>query len=328
LEGLVPLRKDANGASVLEYDKIEAEDNGLIKIDTLGLETLDIINDTYKLIKEAGIEIDDDFNYESNDPETYKLISDGDTFGVFQLASTAVHVCKKVQPKNIDDIALITALVRPAAKDTIPALLKVRDGDDEMNLIHPSLERAFAGTYGFGLFEESLMYLALDMAAWDLHEADKLRKLTKLKGKSPELVEQWHNEFIEGAVKNNIPKEIADKTWIETVNGFNGYGFNKCLSGTVIVGVYSKDGGFIENKQIKDIVSGEYIRSRDEKTGETIFVEVIEKHNNGEQNLVEVELETGETVQCTMNHKFRVKETGEMRPLYDIIEDGLSIVIG
>lgn len=327
LEGLVPLRKDASGASVLEYDKIEAEDNGLIKIDTLGLETLDIINDTYKLIRESGIEIDDDFNYESNDPETYDLISKGDTFGVFQLASTAVHVCKKVQPKNIDDIALITALVRPAAKDTIPALLKVRDGDDEMSLIHPSLERAFAGTYGFGLFEESLMYLALDMAAWDLHEADKLRKLTKLKGKSPELVEQWHNEFIEGAIKNNIPKEIADRTWTETVNGFNGYGFNKCLSGTVIISTYSKDGEFIENKQIKDIVPGEFVRSRDEGTGEDIFVEVLYNHNNGEKNLVEVELDSGERVKCTMNHKFRTKETGKMLSLSDIIKRNLTIVV-
>jgi DNA polymerase-3 subunit alpha len=226
LEGLVPLRRDVTGALVLEHDKVLCESSGLIKIDLLALETLSIIDQTYNLIKESGKEAPKNFDYESLDLETYKMISDGKTFGVFQLATTAVHVCKKIQPKNIDDIALVNALVRPAAKDIIPELVKVRNGEKEMQLLHPSLVRAFTTTYGFGLYEESLLYIALDVGKWNLNEADKLRKLTKEKGKNPEKVKQWRSEFIRDAIKNNIPEDIATKIWDETIELFNGYGFN------------------------------------------------------------------------------------------------------
>jgi DNA polymerase-3 subunit alpha len=226
LVGLVPLRRDASGALVLEYDKDVAEQNGLVKIDLLRVETLDIVGETYRLIRENGKVIEDDFDYEGYDEKTYNLLGEGDTFGVFQLGATAVHVCKKLKPKNVADIALITALVRPAAKDIIPEFIKVRNGDEKMSLFHPKLHRAFSYTYGFGLFEESLFYLAQDIAAWDLHDADRLRKLTKEKGKNPEKVKKWRQEFIEDSIKNKIPEDIATKIWDETIAQFGGYGFN------------------------------------------------------------------------------------------------------
>ncbi len=329
LEGLVPLRRDASGALVLEYDKEIAEENGLVKIDTLGLETLDIIGETYKIIRDTGKETPaDPFDYEISDSVSYNLIGDGDTFGVFQLGSTAIPVCKKVQPQNVADIALVSALVRPAAKDTIPDLLKVRNGDTKMNLMHPTLERAFASTYGYGLYEESLMYLAQDVAGWDLHDADKLRKLTKEKGKNPEKVKKWREEFIEGAQKNKgLSEEIATKVWDETIAQFGGYGFNRSLYFLESVDTFSSNGKFIISKPIKDVQLGEFVRSRDEETGENIYVEVIGNHDHGELEVFELELETGEKVKCTMNHKFRTVETGEMLPLHQILSAGLSIVV-
>jgi DNA polymerase-3 subunit alpha len=329
LEGLVPLRRDISGALVLEYDKEIAEENGLVKIDTLGVETLDIIGETYKIIKDTGKEISaDPFDYEITDSLSYNLIGDGDTFGVFQLGSTAIPVCKKVRPHNVADIALVSALVRPAAKDTIPDLLKVRNGDTKMNLMHPTLERAFASTYGYGLYEESLMYLAQDVAGWDLHDADKLRKLTKEKGKNPEKVKKWREEFIEGAQKNKgLSEEIATRVWDETIAQFGGYGFNRCLQYDCKIDTFTEIGKFITSKPIKDVQPGEFVRSRDEETGKDIYIEVIGNHDHGELEVVEVELETGERVKCTMNHKFRTVETGEMLPLHQILKDGLSIVV-
>jgi DNA polymerase-3 subunit alpha len=329
LEGLVPLRRDASGALVLEYDKEIAEENGLVKIDTLGLETLDIIGETYNIIKDTGKEMPaDPFDYEIMDSMSYNLIGDGDTFGVFQLGSTAIPVCKKVRPQNVADIALVSALVRPAAKDTIPDLLKVRNGETKMNLMHPTLERAFASTYGYGLYEESLMYLAQDVAGWDLHDADKLRKLTKEKGKNPEKVKKWREEFIEGAQKNKgLSEEIATRVWDETIAQFGGYGFNRSLYFLESVDIFSSTGRFITSKPMIDVQPGEIVRSRDEETGEDIYVDVIANHDHGELEVFEVELITGEKVKCTMNHKFRTVETGEMLPLHQILKDGLSIVV-
>ncbi len=104
--------------------------------------------------------------------------------------------------------------------------IATRNGKRKISLLHPNLGRAFNNTYGFGLYEESLMYLAQDVAGWSLHEADRLRKLTKEKGKNPKKAQQWRSEFISGGVSNNIMEEIAKKIWDEVVDKFQGYGFN------------------------------------------------------------------------------------------------------
>jgi len=327
LEGLVPLRRDTNGALVLEYDKEIAEENGLVKIDTLGLETLDIIGETYRLIKENGKVVHEgEFDYELMDEPAYDLVGTGDTFGVFQLGSTAVNVCKKVKPKNVEDLALISSLVRPSSKDSIPEVIDIRNGKKEVKLPHESLNRSFGNTYGIGLFEESLLFLAQDVAGWDLHDADKLRKLTKEKGKNPKKVKQWRDEFVESSVKNGFTKEFAEGVWSDYVESFGGYGFNRSVYFFESVDIYTSEGKFITSKPIQDVKPGEFVRSRDEETGSDIYIEVIDNHDHGELDVVEVELDTGEKVKCTMNHKFRT-ETGEMLPLHQILKDGQSIVV-
>ena len=328
LLGLVPLRKDKDGSVALEYDKDRAEENGLVKMDTLGLETLKIITHTYELIKGLGKPAPPDPPpYHEYDEKTYDLIGRGDTNCVFQLASIATGLCRAIKPKSIEEISYINALVRPSAKTIVNDFIETREGKKSVELMHPFLQRAFGDTYGFGLYEECLLYLAQDVAGWDLHSADRLRKLTKEKGKNPKKVKQWRAEFIEDAEKNkHLDKEIATRIWDEVVNGFQGYGFNLSLYFLELVDVYTPDGVYVEKKPIKDVVAGEFVRSRDEKTKKDIFVEVIANHDHGELEIVEIELDNGTTVSCTMNHKFRTKE-GKMLPLSQILEDGLSIEV-
>lgn len=230
LTGLIPLRRDKDGALAIEYDKDKAEDNGLVKMDTLGLSTLDTIGKTLNLIKNAGkpepVEM---YEYDVYDKKTYDLISSGDTFKVFQLGTSAgtIDLCKNVKPQNIADIANINALARPSARDMRQDFIATKNGKRKMTLLHPTLERGFGQTYGFGLYEECLMYLAQDVAKWSLHEADRLRKLTKAKGKSPEKAKQWRKEFIQGGKDNGINEQIVKRIWDEVVDKFQGYGFNK-----------------------------------------------------------------------------------------------------
>lgn len=228
LTGLVPLRRDRDGTVALEYDKERAEANGLVKMDFLGLSTLDICENTYKIIESVGKPLPPNpIDFYEYDQETYDLISRGDTFGVFQLTGVAAPVCRMVRPKTIEDISLVTALIRPAAKDIIKDFMDVRSGNKDMELIHPNLQRALGLTCGFGLFEECLMYIASDIAGWNLHQADDLRKMTKNKGKYPEKVEKLKRSFIEDAPKNKgISEEIAERIWEEIIAGFGGYGFN------------------------------------------------------------------------------------------------------
>jgi len=229
LTGLIPLRKDKDGSWAIEYDKDKAEENGLVKMDTLGLSTLDIIEETYKIIKERNKNLPpEQMDYEVYDKKTYDLITKGDTFCVFQFGTSAgtIDLCRRIKPKNINDLANINALARPSARDMRDDFIKTRNGSKEITLLHPKLKRAFSSTYGFGLYEECLMYLAQDIAGWSLHSADRLRKLTKEKGKNPKKVQQWRTEFINDAIKNNVDEQIAKNIWDEVVNNFQGYGFN------------------------------------------------------------------------------------------------------
>ena len=229
LTGLVPLRKDKDGALAIEYDKDKAEENGLVKMDTLGLSTLDIIGQTMQLIKEADKPLPaEPMDYDAYDKETYDIISSGDTFCVFQLGTSGgtVDLCRRIKPATINDIANINALARPSARDMRNDFIKTRNGERPMSLLHPNLGRAFNSTYGFGLYEECLMYLAQDIAGWSLHSADRLRKLTKEKGKNPKKAQEWRTEFINDAVKNGVNEAIGKRIWDEVVDKFQGYGFN------------------------------------------------------------------------------------------------------
>lgn len=229
LVGLIPLRKTKDGNIAIEYEKTRAEENGLVKIDILGIATLGVVSDTYKLIAEQNKPLPDDPpDFDRYDKAAYDLISAGDTFGVFQLGKSGgtINLCKKIKPRSVVDLGLINALARPAAENIREDFVKVREGKAKMRLVHPSLERAFGHTYGFGLFEECLMYLAQDIAGWDLHKADGLRKLTKDKGKHPEKTAKLREEFISDARANGVNVRTASKIWDEVVDKFQGYGFN------------------------------------------------------------------------------------------------------
>jgi len=330
LTGLIPLRKDKDGSLAVEYDKERAEENGLVKMDTLGLSTLDIISDTYRIIKENGKELPSmPLNYDDQDKAAYELIANGDTFCVFQLGTSAgtIDLCRRIKPGNINDLANINALARPSARDMRNDFILTRDGKKKMALLHPKLGRAFNSTYGFGLYEECLMYLAQDVAGWGLHSADRLRKLTKEKGKNPKKAQQWRSEFISDAVKNEVNEEIAKRIWDEVVDKFQGYGFNATLALFECVNIYTSEGKFLKVKTMEDVSIGDYVRSRDETTKLDIFVEVTNKYDHGVLPLVEIELTSGEIVKCTMNHKFRVEENGEMLPLWKIIKEELTIIV-
>jgi DNA polymerase III alpha subunit len=228
LTGLVPVRTDKNGVTSLEYDKDVAEENGLVKMDILGLSTLDIIDKANEIIKSAGKQVPV-VDYEIYDEATYNLISSGDTYGVFQFGTSGgtIELCKKIKPKTIEDLAVVTTLARPASKDIRDEFIKTRNGEREIILMHKSLGRALNPTFGFPLYDESLLVLAKDVAGWDLNDADKLRKLTKEKGKNPEKVKKWKQEFIQGAQNNGIHKEIVEKIWENIIEPYGRYSFNK-----------------------------------------------------------------------------------------------------
>lgn len=232
LYGLVPLRLDDNGVLALEWDKNRTEENGLVKIDFLGLETLNIIKTTRKIIKSLNKELP------PNPPscnvyydDVYNIVTTGNTFGVFQLGASGgtIGLCNAIEPKSLDDLAVITSLARPGVPtDVKKSYIERRFGREEVKIPHPNLKRAVEATMGYCIFEESFLWLAHDLCGWNLQQADKMRKISKLKAKGKQLLKELYSDFIKDSMEHSkVSKEFAEKIWNEWIIPLSGYAFNK-----------------------------------------------------------------------------------------------------
>jgi hypothetical protein len=159
-----------------------------------------------------------------------------------------------------------------------------------------------------------------------LEEGNQLRKVLTKKGtgKEDKVKTALYDKFINGCVEKGINKKASEEQW-KMFEFFSGYGFNKCLSFSEMISIYNSDGSKIEDRQIKDIVPGCFVRSKDEKTGNDIFVKVKENHHNGKKKVFKFTFDDGRQVKCTMDHKFRTK-CGKMLPISEIMKKGLEIV--
>ncbi len=228
LDECAPLRRDKDGNVSIQYDKDTCEEVGLVKMDFLGLDTLDVLDETIALASSIGMELPLPEQLEDGDPKAYKLIHSGYTTGLFQLNGSMTPLCKAMQPKSIPDIAHISAIGRPsvAAKDRM-SFINRRSGREKVRYAHPVLESVLKQNYGIAIYEEDLLRIAQHVAGWDLSDADGLRKMTKSKEKGADLAVKLKKKFIEGSVAHSkITPEDAEIIWTECVEKFSGYGFN------------------------------------------------------------------------------------------------------
>lgn len=181
-------------------------------------------------------------------------------------------------------------------------------------------------------FQEDFMLLAQKMGGFTPGESDKMRKVLVKKshdaeaGKDVER-DKMRKKFIEGAKSLHGIDEKTASAVFDKIEYFAGYGFNKSLYFLEEVDTYSSSGTFKGRVPIRDVTAGDYLKSRCENSKKSVLVEVLNRHDHGVLDLVEVELTTGEKVKCTWDHKFRTLETGEMLPLWEISKKGLSIVV-
>lgn len=327
---IAPLRVDKDGVVAVQYEKQRCEALGLVKMDLLSISTLDVIDDTIKNIlklnPESKIKSSDDIPL--NDEKTFEMIQKGNTKCVFQLGKSTMmmQLCKNLKPKNIVDIAIVNALGRPSSsKEERQEFIDRRFGKKPVRYLHPSLEESLKETYGLGIFEEQLLLIAQQVAGWDLNKADGLRKLTKLKGKDPKLAEQLEVEFIKGSMeKHNMSYEEALQIWEKIVLPFAKYGFNKCL--VEETEVISSDGVALQIKEIKEqLKKGPvFLKSYDCESQSIINDECVEVIDAGEQDVYEITLSNGKTIECTEEHKFLCIDD-KMHTVKEIIDFDLEL---
>jgi DNA polymerase III subunit alpha len=211
-----------------QFDGSQIESVGMLKMDFLGLKTLSVIKDTLANIKKSkGI----NFDIEAvpfDDPDTFKLYSQGDTNGIFQFESEGMkkHL-RDLKPNRFEDLIAMNALYRPGPMEYIPNYINRKHGREKIEYPLPEMEEILKETYGITVYQEQVMLLSQKLAGFTKGDADGLRK--GMGKKKKEVIDQLKADFIEGTKKNGIDEEIAKKIWSDW-EAFAGYAFNKSHS--------------------------------------------------------------------------------------------------
>ena len=212
------------------FDMNDLETIGLVKLDFLGLKTLDVISDTIKMVNEHtndNISLDT-IGYLFNDPNVYKnIFAHGNTKGVFQFESSGMRsALMRLSPDKFEDIVAMNALYRPGPMDSgmMESFIKRKNGREEAVAIHEALEEILEPTYGVIVYQEQVMHALQKLGQLSLGEADVTRKAMGKKNK--ELMDKEMKKFLTAAVKQGWNKKemegIANK-----IKEFARYGFNK-----------------------------------------------------------------------------------------------------
>ncbi|MCX7625203.1 MAG: DNA polymerase III subunit alpha [Candidatus Sumerlaeaceae bacterium] len=231
LTDVVPLYKvtDSNDV-VTQFPMTIVERIGLLKMDFLGLKNLTIIENTLSSIRKShGVEIDWQ-KIGLNDPETYKLLRQGRTLGVFQLESEGMtKLVRELRPTRFEDLVALLALYRPGplGSNMHMEFVECKHGRKEVVYDHPSLEPILRDTYGMILYQEQVMQIAQVLAGFSLGQADIMRRAMGKKKKDE--MEKIRADFVAGAVRNGVDQALAERIF-EKIEYFSGYGFNKSHS--------------------------------------------------------------------------------------------------
>ncbi len=230
LVNYMPLYRGKKGEVVTQYDMKIVEKIGLVKFDFLGLRNLTVIANTISLIASQGHTPPDLDNIELTDADTYRLLSAGDTIGVFQLESSGMKdLLVRLKPETFDDVIALVALYRPGPMESgmIDDYVACKHGRKKVEYLLPQLEPILKETYGVIVYQEQVMKIANDLANYSMAEADDLRKAM---GKKIQAIMAEHRErFVNGAAENAIGAEQAAPIF-SLMEKFGGYGFNKSHS--------------------------------------------------------------------------------------------------
>ncbi len=225
LDQLVPLYKDPRSdMPATQFNMKWVEQAGLVKFDFLGLKTLTVIKNALDLLKLRGVEVDIG-HIPLDDEKTYQLYASAKTVAVFQVESSGMmDALRQMKPTCIEDIVALVALYRPGPMENIPKFCKVKNGVEERDRLHPSIDHILDETQGIIVYQEQVMQIAQEMAGYTLGGADLLRRA--MGKKIAEEMAKERPKFEKGAMENGVDKKKAAEVF-DLLEKFANYGFNK-----------------------------------------------------------------------------------------------------
>lgn len=294
------------------YDFHELEQRGNLKLDLLGLNTLDLID---KCMKYIGNDMNLD-DIPMDDEKAYAMYSNGNLDGVFQMESPGMRkVAKELHVSCFDDVAALVALYRPGPLDS-GMMQQYIDGKNgaAVDYLCDAYKEVTKNTFGVIVYQEQCMKLAMKMAGYSLGEADMLRKVIGRKEMTK--IDAAVKEFISRCMEHGYSHEIAEKVGIQ-IKAAGRYLFNKCLSGRECVVTHT---GARTKRSIRELyrffhddkynksqldpwnVHGVKACSMD-NDGKIVENYIVDVRESGVMPVFILVTEPGKQVRCTLNHK-------------------------
>ena len=227
----VPLARNED-TIVTQFTMTTIEELGLLKMDFLGLRNLTVIEDAEQQIRrtEPGFSMK---QIRDDDPETFAMLGEGKTSGVFQLESAGITgVCVQMKPQSIEDMTAIVALYRPGPMESIPKFIQSKHHPETISYITPQLQPILNVTYGCIVYQEQVIEIFRKLGGYTLGQADNMRRAISKKKQNVIVQERQAFVFgdpargIPGAVANGVPEQAAQKIYDEILD-FANYAFNK-----------------------------------------------------------------------------------------------------
>jgi len=234
----VPLQLEPNGTKIItQYEMHACEDVGLVKFDILGIRNLSILGAAVEIIKKyRGVEIDLE-KIPLDDKKTFEMLGRGETMGTFQLGGAGMTKwLKELKPNRIEDIMVMIALFRPGPIANIPEYIARKNKKTKVTYLHPKMEKYLDKSYGILVYQEDVLFTALELAGYNWETVDKLR--TAIGKKIPAEMAKQHEIFVKGCIENSgMTKEEAERIW-DLFVPFQGYGFNKAHAASYAIVSY------------------------------------------------------------------------------------------
>ncbi|HET7903434.1 MAG TPA: DNA polymerase III subunit alpha, partial [Candidatus Eisenbacteria bacterium] len=222
----VPVEMAPKGVPIVQWEKDQVEDYGLVKVDLLGNRSLAVIRDAVAAVRRnTGVAIDERLWNPVDDPETQALMARGDTMGVFYTESPAMRqLQRKAGVGDFEHLVIHSSMIRPAANRFIREYVRRLKGG-AWDPLHPALLQTLSETYGIMVYQEDVTKVSMELAGLSLAQGEGLRKaLTKKRPVKP--LRAYQEEFYAGAASRGVAREVADQVW-EMILSFAGYSFCK-----------------------------------------------------------------------------------------------------
>ncbi len=221
-----PLQREANGDKLVsQYDMFAVEDAGLVKMDLLGIRNLSILGKAVEFVEENQKKQIDLNKIPLDDKKAYDLLAAGNTMGVFQLSSAGMtKYLMDLKPTSIADLAAMVALYRPGPLGVIPDYINRKNNPKLIKYLDPRMKDYMEQSLGLLVYQEDVLFTAINLAGYSFADADKFRKA--MGKKIPAEMVKQKGKFVEGCIKNGMRREKAEELF-SLIAPFAAYGFNK-----------------------------------------------------------------------------------------------------